>query len=103
MAIVVLVTAKDLEEAEKISESLLDQKLIACVKITSEVKSIFQWEGKVTSSKEVLMIMKTKQDKFHAIIKTVKQLHSYTTPEIIALPIISGDDDYLDWINKSVQ
>jgi len=102
MAIVVLVTAKNLEEARKISVQLTEDKLIACTNMVKGVASIFRWEGKIDESEEVLMIMKTKQDHFPQIIKIVKSLHSYDTPEIIALPIIDGSADYLKWVRESV-
>ncbi len=102
MAIVILVTAKDFEKARKISLKLTECKLIACANIVKGVRSVFRWEGKVDEAGEVLMIMKTKQEHFSEIVKIVKSLHSYDTPEIIALPIIEGSEDYLNWIEASV-
>lgn len=102
MSIVVLVTAKDMAEAHKISEALIEKKLIACVNIMPKVTSIFQWEGKVDKVDEVLMIMKTQKNLFSKIVKEVKFLHSYDIPEIIGLPVLVGEEDYLNWIKKSV-
>ena len=99
--IVVLVTAKDKKETQKIAQGLLEAKLIACANITDGVQSFFWWQGKIDSSKEVLLILKTKKILFKKISVKVKSLHSYQTPEIIALPIINGSKDYLDWISSS--
>jgi len=99
--IVILVTAKDKKEAEKIAQGLLVAKLIACANIIEGVQSLFWWQGKIDSSKEVLLILKTKKILFKKVMAKVKSLHSYQTPEIIALPIVAGSEDYLSWIHSS--
>ena len=99
--IVVLVTAKDKKEAGKIARGLLRAKLIACANIVKGVQSLFWWQGKIDSSKEVLLILKTKKILFKKVLNQVKSLHSYQTPEIIALPIVNGSKDYLRWLDCS--
>lgn len=99
MHIVVLVTASSKEEANKIARGLLEEKLAACVNIVEGLESRFWWQGKIDSAKEALLIIKTRKALFNKLAKKVKSLHSYTVPEIIALPIISGSKAYLDWIN----
>ena len=101
--IVILITAKDLDEANRIAEKLVSEKLIACANVISNIKSIFWWEGKVDKSDEVLLILKSQEKFFEKIIKTVKSVHSYQVPEIIALPIVAGNQDYLKWIDESVK
>ena len=103
MNIVVLITARDGEEAERIARRLIEEKLIACANIVDGVKSIFWWQGKVDEARETLIILKSKKTLFKKIIKTVKSVHSYDVPEIIALPIIDGNPDYLEWIHASVR
>ena len=103
MNIVVLITAKNEREAKKISSKLLEKKLIACCNIIKGVKSFFWWQGKIGSASEALLILKTKKNLFQKIINLVKKLHSYEVPEIIALPIIAGDKNYLKWIDASVE
>lgn len=103
MHIVILITAQDKKEAEKIAKSLIAAKLAACVNIISGVKSLFRWQGKVEQAKEVLLIVKSRKEKFAKIAKLVKANHSYDVPEIIALPIASGFKPYLDWINESIR
>lgn len=99
MYIVVLVTASSKEEANKIAQGLLEEKLAACVNILTGLESRFWWQGKIDSAKEVLLVIKTRKTLFNKLAKKVKGLHSYTVPEIIALPIINGNKAYLDWIN----
>ncbi len=96
--IVILVTAANRAEAEQIGQSLVEKKLAACCNIVDPIFSIFHWEGKICKENEVLLIVKSVKNRFDGISIEVKKLHSYTTPEIIALPIISGSDDYLNWI-----
>jgi periplasmic divalent cation tolerance protein len=99
--IIILVTAKDRKEAEKIARGLLEAKLIACANIVEGVKSLFWWQGKIDSSNEALLVLKTKKILFKKVLIKVKSLHSYQTPEIIALPIINGSEDYLKWVDLS--
>jgi len=102
MYIVVFVTAANMDEAKRISEGLLKEKLVACVNIIDNVQSFFWWQGKIDNTKELLLVIKSKKAKLNAIIETVKSLHSYDVPEIIALPIIAGYKDYLRWIDESL-
>jgi periplasmic divalent cation tolerance protein len=102
MHIVIFITTEDKKQAEKIARGLLEAKLIACANIINGVRSLFWWQGKIDSSKETLLVLKTKKILFKKIEKKVKLLHSYQTPEIIALPVVQGSQDYLKWINSSV-
>ncbi|MGB2698588.1 MAG: divalent-cation tolerance protein CutA [Candidatus Zixiibacteriota bacterium] len=101
--ILILVTCSSPEEAEKIGNSLVEKRLAACVNVVPEVKSIFYWKGKVSKEKEVLLIVKSRMDLFESIQNEVKGLHSYEVPEIIALPIEAGSEEYLNWIRKETQ
>lgn len=102
MYIIIFITASSIEEAEKISQGLLGKKLVACVNIIDDIKSLFWWQGKIDQAKEALLVAKSKKTKFPAIIKLVKSLHSYQVPEIIALPIIGGERKYLKWVDDSI-
>jgi len=101
MYIVVLITAKNVREANKIATKLVEGKLIACANIVKDINSIFCWKGKVDKAKEVLLILKSKKSCFAKIVKTVKKYHSYDVPEIIALPIVDGCKDYLNWVKEN--
>jgi len=98
--IVILVTTSSKKEAEKIAKALLKEKLAACVNIISGIKSFFHWEGKIDNADELLLLIKTRKKLFKKVERTVKQCHSYTAPEVIALPIVEGSKKYLDWIDN---
>lgn len=102
MCIVIFVTAKNRREANKIAARLVQDRLVACVNIVEGVQSIFWWEGKVDKAGEALLILKSKKSRLQKVVKTVKALHSYTVPEIIALPIVGGNEDYLNWIRETL-
>lgn len=97
--IVVYITAPNEEEAEKIAKAIVEAKLVGCVNIIKNVRSIYSWQGKIEDDAEVLMISKTQKHLFEELSKKVKELHSYTVPEIIALPVIKGSQEYLKWLN----
>jgi periplasmic divalent cation tolerance protein len=101
--IVVFVTASSSEEASKIAESLLQQRKAACVNIVSGVASSFWWKGKIDSAQELLLVIKTRASMLPKVVALVKEVHSYEVPEIIALPIVGGNDDYLRWIGNEVK
>jgi periplasmic divalent cation tolerance protein len=98
--IIIFVTCKDKSEAEKITQSLLEQKLIACGNIVSPVVSFFRWAGKIDKAEECLIVMKSRLDLFEQVAEQVKGLHSYEVPEVLALPIIEGSKAYLDWMSN---
>ncbi|MGH9345521.1 MAG: divalent-cation tolerance protein CutA [Terriglobia bacterium] len=100
--IVVLVTAGSAREATKIAQHLVKSRLAACVNISSPVRSIYRWEGKIKNDREFLLVIKTKRKLFRAVKDAVLKIHSYTTPEIIALPVIEGSTAYLLWIDASL-
>ena len=101
--IVIFVTTGAKEEAHEIAELLLDQRKAACVNIVARVDSLFWWQGRLDSAQESLLIIKTKASLLLEIIGLVKGVHSYEVPEIIALPIIGGNEDYLKWIDSEVK
>jgi periplasmic divalent cation tolerance protein len=101
--VVVLVTTGTEEEAHKIAELLLTRRKAACVNIVPKVDSSFWWQGKLDSAQENLLIIKTRASLLSEIIELVKSAHSYEVPEIIALPIIGGSEDYLKWIDGEVR
>ncbi len=99
-SIVIFMTASSVDEARKIGQTLVEERLVACCNIVQPIESIFQWQGKLNIEREVLMICKTGAGNFAAVEKRVKQLHSYKVPEIIGVPITQGSQDYLDWIRN---
>jgi periplasmic divalent cation tolerance protein len=96
----VFVTCGSEEEALKIARALVDEKLAACANLVSPIRSIYRWEGKVWDEKEWLLILKSQRGKYQELEERVKALHSYSVPEIIALPITEGSSSYLRWIEE---
>ena len=101
--IVVLMTAASLQEAERIAAALVHQKLAACVQVLPEMHSMYFWKDEVQRDREVLMIAKSVHANFAALEQQVRALHSYETPEIIALPVVAGSDAYLEWLFGSCE
>lgn len=90
------------DEALAIANSLVEARLAACVNVLPPVHSIYRWEGKLETAHEVLLIIKTTQERFPAVRDRITQLHTYDTPEIIAMPVVEGSDKYLDWLRDQV-
>lgn len=98
--IVVLMTAATKEEADKIVRQLLNQHLIACANTLTPVKSQYWWQDKIEETNEILVIMKTQEELFSKLAETIRQIHSYEVPEILALPIRIGWPPYLEWLES---
>ncbi len=101
--IIVLITAKDNEEAQKISKALLDKRRAACVNIIPAVNSSYWWMDKVESATECMLVVKTSIYQLNLVVDTVKKNHSYSVPEIVALPVVGGNLDYLKWIDNTLK
>lgn len=100
-AIVVFMTAANGEEATRLADMLVGAHLAACVQILPEIESVYRWQGKIERQSEVLILAKTTRSKFEELEREVRFLHSYDTPEIIAVPITAGSTPYLDWLTKA--
>jgi len=98
--IVVFITASNEDEAAKISKALVEARLAGCVNIIKNIRSIYSWQRKIEDEKEVLMILKTQKFLLDSLMKKVEELHSYTVPEVIALPIVDGSVEYLKWLRE---
>ncbi len=99
-AIVVYITAPNEDEAAKIAKALVEERLAGCVNIVKGIRSIYRWQGRIEDDSEVLMIAKTQRHLFESLKRRVKELHSYTVSEIIAMPVIEGSEDYLNWLKE---
>jgi periplasmic divalent cation tolerance protein len=100
---IVLSTAGSEGEAQKLARHLVEQHLAACVNIIPQIESIYRWQGKVESSQEWLLLIKTTAEKFPAVRDAIRELHSYELPECVALTIEDGSPDYLRWLADSVR
>lgn len=99
--IIVLVTTSHRDEANRIADALVTKQLAACVNIVLAIESVYRWEGKVARDQESLMIIKTTEERYAELEGVVKELHSYTTPEVVALKIERGSEQYLKWLRES--
>ena len=100
--VIVMITCSSGREALKIKTALLEGEKAACVNIIPKVDSFFWWKAKIDSAHEVMLLAKTKSDRLKGIVTLVKKIHKYEVPEIIALPITGGNNDYLKWISDSL-
>ncbi|HKP38850.1 MAG TPA: divalent-cation tolerance protein CutA [Pyrinomonadaceae bacterium] len=101
-AIVVFMTAGNAAEAQRIADRLVETKLAACVQILPEIQSVYRWKNEVQHEKEVLLLAKTTEDRFVALEKEVRALHSYETPEIVAVPAKQVSEPYRAWLLDSL-
>jgi periplasmic divalent cation tolerance protein len=101
-ALIVLITTPNVEEASRIADALVGGRLAACVNILSGIESVYRWEGRIARDSETLMIIKTTDERYAELEEQIKALHSYTTPEIVAIRIERGSEAYLKWLGESV-
>jgi periplasmic divalent cation tolerance protein len=100
--LIVFVTCPTRDEGETIARSVVEEKLAACVNVLPAVRSCYVWEGRTTWSEEVLLLIKTTEERFLALQSRIREVHSYEVPEIVAVPIEVGLDKYLKWVDESV-
>ena len=96
--VVVFITTGTEPEAAEISRRLVEQRLAACVNIVPAIRSFFWWQDAIESDDEVLLVVKTRSVLLPQLVGMVKQIHSYDVPEVIALPIVGGNEEYLKWV-----
>lgn len=100
--ILILSTVDSMDLAQKIAHTLIEEGKAACVNIIPGIRSIYSWEKKICDDSELLLLIKSTEDNFEPVRKKIRQIHSYDTPEVIALPITAGDFDYLSWLRAQV-
>jgi periplasmic divalent cation tolerance protein len=96
-------TTETKEEAQKIAQYLVKQKLAACMQIIGPIESTYRWRGNVEIANEWLCLIKTREALFNKVQAAIKQLHSYETPEIIAISIVKGSKEYLNWLYEETE
>jgi periplasmic divalent cation tolerance protein len=94
----VLVTASDADEAARLARTLVDERLAACVNIVPGLRSLYRWRGRVEDAPEVLLLVKSVRPRLEALVARVRALHSYSVPEVVAIPIVGGAEPYLQWL-----
>lgn len=96
-------TTAKAEDAGKIAMQLVERKLAACVQIVEPITSVYRWQGKIESEREILLLIKSTQDLIPDIAELLDEIHPYEVPELVATPIIGGSTSYLSWLEDSVQ
>lgn len=99
---VLFVMAPNLDEARALGKKLVEERLVACANVVPGVHSVYIWQGNLCEDSEVLLIMKTHEKNVKRLVDRIKALHTYEVPEIIALPIIAGSEDYLAWMRETL-
>ena len=100
--IIVLSTSSNMEEAEKIARRLVEDHLAACVNVVPGMRSFYRWKGKVEDAAEWLLIIKSSRENFGALEAALGKLHSYEVPEVVAIPVVEGSKNYLNWMEKEL-
>ena len=100
--VVVFVTAGSPAEGDRLARALVEERLAACVNRAAPIQSVYRWQGKVEQSEEELLIIKTRKSLFAALETRIRELHSYSVPEIIALPIVDGSEGYQRWLGEQL-
>ncbi|MCG8531673.1 MAG: divalent-cation tolerance protein CutA [Desulfovibrionales bacterium] len=103
MSFLVYMTAPNMEEARYVAKQLIEKRLAACANIIPHVESVYRWEGDIVSSEEVVLIVKTSEDKVTMLTQTARELHSYNMPCILSLCIAGGNPEFLSWIENETR
>lgn len=101
--VTIFITAGSKEEGERIAKSLVEERLAACANVVFPMRSIYRWKGEICDEEEALLIIKSTKARLQDLIRRVQNLHSYETPEIIALPVIQGSEEYLKWVQEETE
>src|SRR4051812_34224104 len=100
--IVILSTCSSAEEGERIARALLDERLAACVNVLPGARSFYRWKGQIEDATECLLVIKSSRALFSALRAAIEKAHSYEVPEIVALPIVDGAPNYLNWLQENL-
>jgi periplasmic divalent cation tolerance protein len=98
--LLMLCTTPDRSTAERLAEILVEQGLAACVNLSAPITSIYRWQGKTEQSDEILLLIKTTKERYQACESALRAAHPYELPEIIAVPVEQGLDDYVNWVER---
>jgi len=100
--IVVLSACDSEEQAAQVARALVDQRLAACVNIIPGARSIYRWKGQIEDTSEWLLVIKSRRDLFDSLRAAIGKIHSYEVPELLALPIVDGSENYLSWMDREL-
>lgn len=100
--IVVLSTCASEDEAGQLARTLVERRLAACVNVIPHMRSYYRWEGNLENAEECLLVIKSTRERFAALRSVLETAHSYEVPEVIALPVLDGSENYLNWLDASL-
>ncbi|OEC86601.1 MULTISPECIES: divalent-cation tolerance protein CutA [Methanobacterium] len=103
MYALVYITTSGEKESKKIGRTIVEERLAGCINIISTIESLYWWKGEIEEDKESILLVKTKVSNIENIIKRVKEIHSYENPAILAIPIIEGSKEYLDYLDGEIR
>ena len=101
--LVVLTACGSEDEAARIARMLVEERLAACVAVTPRIRSFYHWQGKLEETEEWALTIKTRRDLFPALLARIEAVHSYQVPEVLALPVVEGNPDYIDWMQRELK
>ena len=101
-ALIVFSTCADETEALRLANTLVEARLAACVNVLPAIQSVYRWQGAIENAREILLVVKTTRQRFEAVCDLISTVHSYDTPEIIAVPVAAGSEKYLAWLTAQV-
>lgn len=99
----VFTTVGSMEEARTVAGAIVEQRLAACVQVVGPIQSTYWWQGQMQTDEEYLCLMKTSRNVYHTLEMAIKEVHSYETPEILAMPVTEGNQDYLFWLRGELR
>jgi periplasmic divalent cation tolerance protein len=102
-AIQVVTTTDSKDEAKRIAQALVERRLAACVQVIGPISCTYRWEGQIETAEEWLCLIKTRQDRYEELETAITELHSYDVPEILATPVVAGNEGYLEWLAQSCE
>jgi periplasmic divalent cation tolerance protein len=101
--IVVFSTCADENDAERLARTLVEQRLAACVNVVPRVRSFYHWKGGLESADECLLVIKSSRDRFDGLRAALEKAHSYEVPEVLAVPVVDGAPNYLNWLSENLE
>jgi len=102
-ATVTLVACRDRAQARRIARALVGERLAACVNVVPGMTSVYRWKGKVEEAREVLLVIKSRPGRSKRLGDRIRELHDYSVPEVVTMPVVSGSADYLRWVRESTR
>jgi periplasmic divalent cation tolerance protein len=100
--ILVLSNCGSEEEARKVAKALVETRVAACVNILPGIQSVYHWKGEIQEDAEWMLLIKSTRALFDNLVVELRKIHSYQVPEVLAIPVIAGDQDYLDWMDREI-